>query len=402
MTPSFLYAKTAWLWFLIAAIMGLLLRWQFVLPTAGLNYKFFLHGHSHLMLLGWLFNAVLALYTIAFIPTRLRSHQKYYWFFGLFQLSVLGMMICFPIQGYKAFSIAFSSLHIFVSYAFVYVFWRDSRAVVPKGNIAYHFVGWAWFFHLISTLGPFALGIIMAKNLNTGHLYELAIYYYLHFQYNGLFIFAILGIFFWLLNQHSIPYDQQKAGYFLRLMIFSCIPAYALSTLWTQPPLWVYVLAWVAASLQMLALAVGGKLVWEIRAYLQQQLKPWAYRLFFLAAMAFALKHFLQFLSAFESLAMLAYQFRNITIAYLHLVFLACLSLFLLAAFIQQGWIDMQARRSRWGVILLLVGIISSELLLLLQLPFLQYEAYLPDYYLCVWGASLFLPVGLGLLVVRK
>lgn len=392
-----IYVKTAWIWLFIAALLGLFLRWQFVSPTDRVNYTFFMHGHSHVMLLGWLFNAMIAGYTFAFLPQRLYATKKYFWFFCLFQVSVLGMLIWFPIQGYKAIAIAFSSLHIFVSYVFVYVFWRDTKRSAEASSVALKFANWGWFFHLISTIGPFALGVIMAKGLKEGVLDELAVYYYLHFQYNGLFVFAIIGLFFWLLDQNKVKYSPPKANTLLYTMVISCILAYALSTLWVRPAVWVYVLAFIAAVLQLYALVILARMIWPIREQLRETLNSWTFILLSIIGIAFTLKHALQFLSAFDYFAILAYQIRNFTIAYLHLVFLGVLTLFFIALFIQQTWISIRLLRQKRGIVIFLVGILFSELLLVFQLPFANFQAYLPDYYLLLVLASLLLPVGIGM-----
>ena len=47
--------------------------------------------------------------------------------FWVTQLAVVGMMIDFPAQGYAFVSILFSTLHIFCSYYFCYLIWKDAK-----------------------------------------------------------------------------------------------------------------------------------------------------------------------------------------------------------------------------------------------------------------------------------
>ena len=54
----------------------------------------------------------------------------------------------------------------------------------------------AIFFNVISSIGTFYLAYMMASKHFVQDLYLSSIYYYLHFQYNGWFIFACIGLFF--------------------------------------------------------------------------------------------------------------------------------------------------------------------------------------------------------------
>lgn len=93
--------------------MGAFLRLMMLLPVAGLDYNHFLHGHSHLAYLGWIFNAIFVALLYAYLPGHLKKYRLLFW---LLQVAVIGMLISFPIQGYAAVSISFSTLHIFLSY----------------------------------------------------------------------------------------------------------------------------------------------------------------------------------------------------------------------------------------------------------------------------------------------
>ena len=51
------HIQIAILYFGIAALLGLLLRAYAVFPF-GFNYKYMVHGHSHIALLGWVYVAL--------------------------------------------------------------------------------------------------------------------------------------------------------------------------------------------------------------------------------------------------------------------------------------------------------------------------------------------------------
>src|SRR5690606_15371941 len=194
------WLKIAVLNLLVVALLGLFLRWQVVQPTEGINFKNFLHAHSHVALLGWLFSAFFLAFLPTYLPEDLSRKKSYSWLFWLAQASVLGMLISFPIQGYALFSITFSTLHILFSYVFIYRFLKDckqSEVVKNQHQFSFKFIKAALFFLALSSLGPWAMGPIMASGNSFTQLYYNAIYFYLHFQYNGWFTFAVLGLFFW-------------------------------------------------------------------------------------------------------------------------------------------------------------------------------------------------------------
>ncbi|MCB0554497.1 MAG: hypothetical protein KDD02_13180, partial [Phaeodactylibacter sp.] len=85
--------------FFIAAVMGAILRYAFVEEISWLKFRYFLHGHSHVAMLGWLYLGLYALLVHSFLP-EVRQHSPFYRNnFIVAQASVVGMLIAFPIQG---------------------------------------------------------------------------------------------------------------------------------------------------------------------------------------------------------------------------------------------------------------------------------------------------------------
>lgn len=397
------WASLTFGYFLLAGLMGAFLRLLFFQPITGINYRNFLHGHSHLAFLGWVFNALFVAFLYAYLPERTK---KYRLLFILLQVSVIGMLISFPIQGYAAVSITFSTLHIFLSWWFAWQFWRDTKRkeiINQTHSSSLSFIRWSLVFMSLSAIGPFGLGVVMAKGLAGTPLYQLAIYFYLHFQYDGWFTFAVLGLFFWLLEKHHIAFNKQQVRYFLLLMAFSLFPAYALSALWTKPDAWVYVVATMAAILQLVALAFFIRTFLPIRRELKRLAGKFLYSLFFIAFLSFGLKIILQTLSALPAIADLAYLVRNFTIAYLHLVFLGFVSVFLLAWFAFHGFLDLKKGVSRVGIVLFLIGFVISQLYVVGQplVATLGLEA-IPFYYPTLFLFSLMMPVGLGVVLLNR
>lgn len=406
--PSLLLIRqwfiVSFVYLLLVGLLGVFLRFFVLYPIEGINYRNFLHAHSHIAFLGWVFNALFAGIVYTCIPAKAPSYK---WLFILLQLSVVGMLISFPIQGYAFFSILFSSLHIFLSWWFAVKAFRDLKQNNGEQRQQKHaysriFIKWSLFFMVLSGAGPFALGGIMATGLANTYWYQLAIYFYLHFQYDGWFSFALFGLFFWLLEHNNIAYNQLYARLFLWLMVLACIPAYGLSTLWTEPAAWVYAVAGIAAGLQLLALFFGLLLLWEIRKPLRKLFSSTLQLAMAVSLAAYILKVLLQLASALPAIAQMAYLVRNFTIGYLHLVFLGFVSFFLLAWFARQGFLQLESKSGKWGIALFLAGFILTELYLIGQPLLIRYTGtQLPAYEISLAMVSLLLPAGTILLMLN-
>ena len=102
-------------YFLIAASLGILLR---LFPVTNINatYKYIVHTHSHIALLGWVYVSLTSL--IYYLCIDKQAQKKYIILFWCTQITILGMLVSFPITGYALFSIIFSSLFLICSYWF--------------------------------------------------------------------------------------------------------------------------------------------------------------------------------------------------------------------------------------------------------------------------------------------
>jgi hypothetical protein len=377
--------------------MGAFLRLQMFHPVADINYKYFLHGHSHLAFLGWIFNALYLSLIYAFIPAQVKRYQVLFW---LLQVSVIGMLISFPIQGYAAVSIVFSTLHIFLSYGFAYRFLKDTgkqALLKTRHSVSLPFVQWSLFFMVLSSLGPFAIGAVIAKGLAGTPLYQLSIYFYLHFQYDGWFTFAVFALFFWWLEKHNISFPVRQGRYFLWLMVIACLPAYAISTLWTHPPVWLYLVAAMAAFLQAIAFILFIRLVFPLRKELKIYLGKEVYYLIIFAGMVFCIKTLMQLFSTLPAIADLGFTVRNFTIGYLHLIFLGVVTVFLIAWLSREGFLTLQSTFATSGLILFLAGFVASEAYLFLQPLFFMYGlGAIPAYHQTLFALSALMPLGTG------
>ncbi|AKA35441.1 hypothetical protein [Flagellimonas lutaonensis] len=122
--------KIALFYFCLAAIFGVVLRLFPVVETQA-NYKFIVHTHSHIALLGWVYIALASLLYRCFIRTG-TTDPTYLHIFWFTQLTLVGMLFTFPFQGYALFSIIFSTLFLFASYWFLAFFLKNQSPALKK------------------------------------------------------------------------------------------------------------------------------------------------------------------------------------------------------------------------------------------------------------------------------
>ena len=314
---------------LIAALLGVLLRWQLVAPFPGITYGHWVHAHSHTAFLGFVFNAFFAFALGVFVSADERS--AYARIFTVLQLAVVGMLATFPWQGYAAGSITFSTLHMAASGTFAWRLWRRNQAApAARGHL-----GAALFFLVISGLGPLTLGPLAASGLRDSPAYALSIYFYLHAQYNGWFPFFLQALALQHASSRSVdPALARHAERALRWLFAGALLTFAQSTLWLDPPPWVRLVALAGGLAQLIGF------VQFFRALrLAPQLPSGPIRhLVRLAFAAFALKLVLQAASAWPGLAGLV-NHRYVVIAFLHLVFLGVVAPAVFAAGLHAGWL---------------------------------------------------------------
>ncbi len=349
--------------FLVASI-GLVLRYKIAFSLPFIDQKHLLHGHSHFAFSGWVTHVLFVL--LVGVLSKNKGNQVYKEYRFLINanlVSAYGMLLSFPIQGYSPISIGFSTLSIVISYSFSLKYWKDLDANRPKlaSSLAIKF---SLLANFISSFGTFALAFMMlTKNLHQ-NWYLASVYFFLHFQYNGWFFFAILGLLFSkleILKGMELPLKK-----IVQLFGIACIPAYFLSALWLPIPIWAYTLIVIAALIQVWALVLLIKLIIKSKEELKVLFSRESVWLFQLAGLAFAIKIILQLGSTIPSLSKLAFGFRPIVIGYLHLVLLGFITIFLIAYCLSQYFI-VNNKQLIIGIRIFVIGILINELLLMTQ-----------------------------------
>jgi hypothetical protein len=303
-----------------------------------------------------------------------------------------GMLVSFIIEGYGLVSIILSTASIFVSYIFAYQSIKDLK-LLDDDLIAKSWLKAAVFFNAISSLGTFYLAYMMASKNVVLDLYHSSIYFYLHFQYNGWFFFACMGLAFGFLNLRKSEHSFYETSF--KLFAAACIPAYFLSTLWLDLPLWLYVIAVLAALIQVFAWFKLLILLVKTRRDFLENYAPLLRYILLFVSFAISIKLLLQLGSTIPVLSDLAFGFRPIVIAYLHLVLLAIITLFILF-YIYANHLIVINKNIKYGILLFSIGVLLNEIVLAVQ-GFAAFS-YIPIPYVneILFGIALLLFIGIG------
>ena len=393
---------------LIVALIGLLMRYKIGFEFPFFDQKHLQHSHSHFAFSGWISHTLMVLMIVFLEKKKVllqaqddnreknienRFFKKYSSILSANLICAHGMLVFFIIQGYGLFSIIFSTSSIIVSCVFAYYFVKDLK-LISNDDLSKNWFKTALFFNVISSFGTFALAYMMiSKNIHQNE-YLASIYYYLHFQYNGWFFFVCMGLLFSFLQLKSSENPFFKRAFWL--FFSSCIPAYFLSTLWWDLPIWIYLITVVAAFIQVYAWFRFLIIIIKSKREFLYNFPFFLRYILLFVAFALSIKFLLQLGSTIPVLSTLAFGFRPIVIAYLHLVLLAIISLFLLFYVYANHLIHFN-RQIKIGVITFSIGVLLNEIILAIQ--GVASFSYTPIPYVneMLFGAAIVLVIGTGI-----
>lgn len=379
----------------IVAALGVLMRYKIGFEFPFLDQKHLQHSHSHFAFAGWLSHTLMAL-MVYFLQTKITAFNgnKYKKIIIANLICSYGMLVSFIIEGYGLVSILLSTASIFVSYVFAYLFIKDLK-LLDADCIAKSWLKAALFFNVISSLGTFYLAYMMATKNVVLDLYHSSIYFYLHFQYNGWFFFACMGLAFGFLNLQKSEHSFYETSF--KLFAAACVPAYFLSTLWLNLPLWLYVIAVLAALIQVFAWFQLLMILVKTKKDFLGNFSPLLRYILLFASFALSIKLLLQLGSTIPLLSELAFGFRPIVIAYLHLVLLAIISLFILF-YVYANHLIFINKKIKYGIFLFSIGVLLNEIVLAVQ--GMAAFSYTPIPYIneILFGVAIILFIGIGII----
>lgn len=381
---------------LLVAGLGVSLRYKIAFYLPFIDQKYVLHSHSHFAFSGWITQTLMVL-LIHYLSLRIGESvfKKYRWLLFANVITAYGMMISFVIQGYAFFSIGFSMLSIIVSYFFAVYYWKDLNRISKK--ISHLWFKAALAFSIFSSFGTFCLAYMMATHTVNGSSSLVYIYFFLHFQYNGWFLFAGLGLLMTVLEKINHIAKDLKTVFWL--FFPACFPAYFLSVLWVPFGLVIDFLVIAAVIAQLFGWAILVKVFIKNKFFLSQQFSKYGKVLLILSAIAFTIKLVLQSGSVHPQLSTLSYGFRPIVIGYLHLVLLAVTSIFIIGYIIALKLVVLN-KTLITGVLIFVVGVFINEILLMIQgIAGLTYNS-IPHINILLLTAALILFIGIAILFI--
>lgn len=384
--------------FLLVAVLGVLMRYKIAYSLPIVDQKHVQEAHSHFAFYGWITQIIYVL-IIRYLHGILSEQQlkKYHTLLVVNAISAFVMIPSFIYNGYYWLSIAASTAALLTSFVFFFFLLMDLKG---KQDLAKPWFIGGLFFAVISSVGVFGLSYMMSSGNMTQNLYLSSTYYYLHFQYNGFFIFSCIGFLFHSLKEIGAEITEKDNKMIFWLMFVGCVIGFGLSVLWIKMPLWIF----IAIILGTIAQTIGA-----VKLYLVVK-KNWpklvlnfsALQRFVLMYVGFAFfaKIVLQLGSTIPALSQFAFGFRNVVIAYLHLILLMCVSAFLINQILATNVFKI-TKPVTTGLKLLLLGIFLNEAVLgLMGIFSIKYISipYTPQILLAV---SLLMLVSLGIILVN-
>lgn len=345
--------------FLIAALLGLVLRYAFI-GEIDFNFRFLTHAHSHVAMLGWLYLMLYSFIVYRYIP---HIRKIYHYLFLVTQIAVIGMLFSFPFQGYAAFSIVFSSLHIFASYFFVILILKDLK---PFDSIDKQFIRAALWLMVISTLGIWCLPVSIVLFGKNSEAYNIAIQTFLHFQFNGWFMFSVIGLFVKFLMKYSIKKNSSLNKAF-GWLILSVVFTLALPISWFIKLPVLNIINSLGVIFQLIGFY---HLIIALKKPLNTFLSSATFyikTLVYFILISMLIKVLFQSFSVVPEVNEASIQIRNLVIGFIHLLMLGVISGALLFFLSLEGVFKQSKIVAQIGLGLFMLGFVLSEAYLFLQ-----------------------------------
>ncbi len=360
MNRSF-WMKFALVNFCIVAVLGVIMRYKILFSLPWLDQKHLQDAHSHFAFYGWITTAIYILLTDYLRKTMPNvAMKKYRALIIVNVVSAFAMLATFIYGGYFWASIAASTAALLCSFVFAGVFYKDTAGLRDTSKIWFRS---ALFFAVISSLGVFNLAYMKMTGTVSQSMYLASEYYFLHFQYNGFFIFSCIGLLLFSMKEAGAVLTKKENNILFFLMFFGCLVGFGLSVLWMEMPAWVFALIIITTVGQTIGAVMLYKYVRKHWTNLVVEWSPMHRFVLMYAGFAFAVKTLLQLGSNVPAISQFAFGFRNVVIAYLHLVLLMCIATFLVNQILATNRFKVTSAVLT-GLKLLLLGIFLNELIL--------------------------------------
>lgn len=357
----------------IVAILGTIMRFSFVYPNS-IPYSNVLHSHSHVAFQGWVYLSLFYFLITSFLSEKAIKKGNYKIQFYVTSIVIFSILVSFIYQGYGIYSIVFSSIFQFISYWFIFKFLGDLKQSfsIEDTPISVSFIKISLWLNLISTLATWSIAVISALKLGEDEIYNSAIYAFLHFQYNGWFTFAIIGLLFRFFELNAISFNKKNTKLFFNLMLLAIVPSYTLSLIGMSFRSYIIYVAYFSAVIQLIACFYFIKSINKGTLNLinkKSSLFSWVLIICFLA---FLLKLFIQSISVSDLFIEMISINRFIIMAFMHMVLIGFVSFALISFYIQKEIIDISNVFVKIALYLLILGFVVSECMMVVNQFYLR------------------------------
>ncbi|WP_332018747.1 hypothetical protein [Kaistella sp.] len=386
--------------FFLVALLGVIMRYKILYSLPFLDQKHLQEAHSHFAFYGWITN-VLYVLIVNYISkvNPLVQLKKYEYLIMINLAASFAMLGAFMYGGYFWASIAASTAALLTSFVFCYFFVKDARKIQDVSKI-WFLAG--LFFAVISSVGVFNLAYMMSSKNISQDIYLASEYYFLHFQYNGFFIFSCIGLLLYSLKEAGSPISERNNRLMFWLMFFGCLVGVGLSVLWMKLPVFIFALIVLTTIGQTASAVMLFGFVRKNWTNLVLKWSPMQRFVLIYVGFAFAVKIALQLGSNIPALNQFAFGFRNVVIAYLHLVLLMCIATFLLNQILATNYFTV-TKTLLLGLKMFLLGIFLNELMLGLMGIFSIKYISIPyaNHFLLYFSLLIFVALGIILLNMK-
>ena len=381
-------------------LLGVILRSKALFELPAIDYNHLLNAHSHFAFGGWVTLTLMVLMVSSFLNQPQKILPRYQFIFlGIFA-STWGLLLTLPFAGYNTFSSYISTLFIFITYIFCWIFIKNIRkANVNKTTLLLSMASVVCL--VLSSGGSFMLAYLFSTKSLNAVLYRDALFSYLHLQYNGFFTLAVFALLFQKLESKLSAEVKKKMHRFSVLLVLSILPSMFLSYHWHDPSILFQIIAIAGSVLLLLSL---GWFISLLRSMVDiyKSVSPTLKFVGVLSLGAFMLKMFLQSLTIITFVGNLVFGDRPIIMGFLHLVFLCFVTLFLLAYIAQTGGLNTEKKFTKVSLIVFALGVVVNEILLLTQgigEMLIQGSAI---FTWLLWGAGIWLSIGATLICIAR
>ena len=160
--------------------------------------------------------------------------------------------------------------------------------------------------------------------------YRNAIYFYLHFQYNGWFIVCLCGFLFVLFENYNLSFSQKSFKRFCFFLNSAVVLTFFLSILWMKPPIVFFIAAGIGAIFQGVAFVILFRRIKQKDFPLKNRLSKISAILLQVSALFLIFKLIAQLLGALPQVAQIVSGNIDFVIGYIHWTFLGVVSVALL------------------------------------------------------------------------